>query len=63
MQPTAIDSKSKNHHGERVAFIQACWHKEIVDQSRQGFVAEMLAQKQQFRNRVETTMLLRSHIN
>jgi hypothetical protein len=22
MQPTAIDSKSKNHHGERVAFIR-----------------------------------------
>ncbi|MEG2392664.1 MAG: 6,7-dimethyl-8-ribityllumazine synthase, partial [Pseudomonas sp.] len=23
MQPTAIDSKSKHPHGERVAFIQA----------------------------------------
>ena len=44
MQPTAIDSKSKNHHGERVAFIQACWHKDIVDQSRKGFVSEMIAQ-------------------
>jgi 6,7-dimethyl-8-ribityllumazine synthase len=44
MQPTAIDSKSKHPQGERVAFIQACWHKEIVDQSRKGFVAEMLAQ-------------------
>ncbi|AAY93755.1 6,7-dimethyl-8-ribityllumazine synthase [Pseudomonas protegens] len=44
MQPTAIDSKSKHHPNERVAFIQACWHKEIVDQSRQGFVTEMLAQ-------------------
>ena len=44
MQPTAIDSKSKHPQGERVAFIQACWHKEIVDQSRQGFVTEMLAQ-------------------
>ena len=44
MQPTAIDSKSKHPHGERVAFIQACWHKEIVDQSRKGFVAEMIAQ-------------------
>ena len=43
MQPTAIDSKSKNHHGERVAFIQACWHKDIVDQSRKGFLAEMIA--------------------
>ncbi|MGC5701287.1 6,7-dimethyl-8-ribityllumazine synthase [Pseudomonas sp. NFXW11] len=44
MQPTAIDSKGKHHPNERVAFIQACWHKEIVDQSRQGFVTEMLAQ-------------------
>ena len=44
MQPTAIDSKSQHPQGERVAFIQACWHQEIVDQSRQGFVKEMLAQ-------------------
>ncbi len=39
MQPTAIDSKA--HANERVAFIQACWHKDIVDQSRLGFVEEM----------------------
>ncbi len=39
MQPTAIDSKSHSH--ERIAFIQACWHKDIVDQSRKGFVEEM----------------------
>lgn len=44
MQPTAIDSKSKHPQGGRVAFIQACWHKEIVDQSRKGFIAEMLVQ-------------------
>jgi 6,7-dimethyl-8-ribityllumazine synthase len=44
MQPTAIDSKTKTHPGERVAFIQAGWHKEIVDQSRKGFVAEMIVQ-------------------
>lgn len=43
MQPTAIDSKNKSHPNERVAFIQACWHKDIVDQSRKGFVAEMVA--------------------
>lgn len=41
MQPTAIDSKS--HLNERVAFVQACWHKDIVDQSRKGFVEEMAA--------------------
>ncbi|MBD8473308.1 6,7-dimethyl-8-ribityllumazine synthase [Pseudomonas sp. CFBP 8770] len=39
MQPTAIDSKSHSH--ERIAFVQACWHKDIVDQSRKGFVEEM----------------------
>jgi 6,7-dimethyl-8-ribityllumazine synthase len=44
MQPTAIDSKGKNQPNERVAFIQACWHKDIVDQSRKGFVAEMVNQ-------------------
>ena len=44
MQPTAIDSKSKSHPNERIAFIQACWHKDIVDQSRKGFVAEMAIQ-------------------
>jgi 6,7-dimethyl-8-ribityllumazine synthase len=44
MQPTAIDSKSKHHANERIAFIQASWHKDIVDQSRKGFVAEMANQ-------------------
>lgn len=39
MQPTAIDSKSHSH--ERIAFVQACWHKDIVDQSRKGFIEEM----------------------
>jgi 6,7-dimethyl-8-ribityllumazine synthase len=40
MQPTSIDSKS-HPANERVAFVQACWHKDIVDQSRKGFVEEM----------------------
>lgn len=39
MQPTAIDSKNPSH--ERIAFIQACWHKDIVDQARKAFVEEM----------------------
>lgn len=39
MQPTAIDSKS--HPQERIAFIKACWHKDIVDQARKAFVEEM----------------------
>ena len=25
----------------RIAFIQACWHKEIVDEGRDAFIAEM----------------------
>ena len=25
----------------RIAFIQACWHKDIVDQSRQGFLSQI----------------------
>lgn len=39
MQPTPIDSKA--HSNERIAFVQACWHKDIVDQSKKGFVEEM----------------------
>jgi 6,7-dimethyl-8-ribityllumazine synthase len=30
-----------NHDGKRIAFVQACWHKEIVDQCRRSFVAAM----------------------
>jgi 6,7-dimethyl-8-ribityllumazine synthase len=26
---------------ERIAFVQACWHREIVDQGRDAFLAEM----------------------
>lgn len=32
----------KSSHGsKRIAFIQACWHKEIVDQGRDAFITEM----------------------
>ena len=27
--------------GQRIAFVQACWHKDIVDQCRRAFVEEM----------------------
>jgi len=27
--------------GKRIAFVQACWHRDIVDQGRDAFVAEM----------------------
>jgi 6,7-dimethyl-8-ribityllumazine synthase len=29
---------------KRIAFVQACWHREIVDQGRDAFVAEMKRQ-------------------
>ena len=31
----------KEISGKRIAFIQACWHKDIVDQSRDSFLAEI----------------------
>ena len=30
--------------GKRIAFVQACWHREIVDQGRDAFLAEMTRQ-------------------
>ncbi|MCC6471338.1 MAG: 6,7-dimethyl-8-ribityllumazine synthase [Alphaproteobacteria bacterium] len=30
-----------NDDGKRIAFVQACWHKDIVDQCRCAFVAAM----------------------
>ncbi len=34
---------TQNFATDRIAFIQACWHKEITDQSRNSFIAEMKA--------------------
>ena len=28
--------------GERIAFVQSCWHRDIVDRCRESFVAEMV---------------------
>lgn len=42
--PTSHTDESARPHGEgpkRIAFIQAGWHKDIVDQSRLGFLAEL----------------------
>lgn len=30
--------------GDRIAFVQACWHREIVDQCKLGFLSEMKQQ-------------------
>lgn len=27
-------------HDRRIAFVQSCWHKDLVDQSRTTFIAE-----------------------
>lgn len=27
--------------GRRIAFVQSCWHKDLVDQAKQGFAAEI----------------------
>jgi len=32
---------AKAEPGTRVAFVQSCWHKEIVDRCRSSFVAEL----------------------
>jgi 6,7-dimethyl-8-ribityllumazine synthase len=37
---SSIASPRREEAG-RVAFIQSCWHKDIVDQCRAGFVAEL----------------------
>ena len=34
-------SRNKSTQAYRIAFIQACWHKDIVDQARLSFLAEM----------------------
>ena len=34
-------TKTTSKTGSRIAFVQACWHKDIVDQCRVSFTAEM----------------------
>jgi 6,7-dimethyl-8-ribityllumazine synthase len=36
-------SRQPSQPGQRIAFIQASWHRDIVDQCRLGFIAEMEA--------------------
>ena len=35
---------STSNSVRRVAFVQACWHREIVDQARHAFIEEMQRQ-------------------
>ena len=34
-------SNRESASGRRIAFVQSCWHKDLVDQSRSAFVAEI----------------------
>lgn len=34
-------SNQESDHHRRIAFVQSCWHKDLVDQSRTTFVAEI----------------------
>ena len=34
-------ASQKSAGGDRIAFVQSCWHKDIVDRCREGFVPEL----------------------
>jgi 6,7-dimethyl-8-ribityllumazine synthase len=38
---TLHTNESQTSGGDRIAFVQSCWHKDIVDRCRDGFVPEM----------------------
>jgi 6,7-dimethyl-8-ribityllumazine synthase len=38
-----VNQRQSPSLGSRVAFIQSCWHRDIVDQCRNAFVAELTA--------------------
>src|SRR4029077_6566596 len=38
---TLHSHESQASGGDRIAFVQSCWHKDIVDRCRDGFVPEM----------------------
>ena len=44
--------RQKSGGGGRVAFVQSCWHKDIVDRCREGFVME-LARLGQSKDRID----------
>ena len=33
---------NQSHERDRIAFVQSCWHKDIVDRCRDSFVAEIV---------------------
>ena len=38
---TLRTNESQTSGGDRIAFVQSCWHKDIVDRCRDGFVPEL----------------------
>ena len=38
---TTLDSNLETAGEDRIAFVQACWHREIVDQARDAFLASI----------------------
>jgi 6,7-dimethyl-8-ribityllumazine synthase len=40
-RPQASRTAKLNRRTGRIAFVQSCWHKDIVDQCRDAFVAEL----------------------
>ena len=38
-----MESSGNGQRGGRIAFVQSCWHREIVDQCRDSFLAEVEA--------------------
>ena len=41
MNQRSSDSRRGNRRGTRIAFVQSCWHRDIVDQARRSFLAEI----------------------
>lgn len=38
---TRMDAESPTESRPTIAFVQSCWHRDIVDQARDGFLAEV----------------------
>jgi len=38
---TIQTNQRRTSGGDRIAFVQSCWHKDIVDRCREGFVPEL----------------------
>ena len=41
MNQRQYQATAENRNARRIAFVQACWHKDIVDRCRESFTAEI----------------------